>query len=57
MALVHVWMLGPEFGAPTHDQLRSPAARPAVARAIVSSVAHGPDAPIREAVRARLAAQ
>lgn len=57
VALVHVWMLGPEFGAPTHDQLRSPAARPAVARAIVSSVAHGPDAPIREAVRARLAAQ
>ena len=54
VALVHVWMLGPEFGAPTRDQLRSPIARSAVARAIVASVAAQPlDAPIRQAVRAR----
>lgn len=54
VARVHVWMLGPEFDSPTRTQLRSPIARPAVARAIVSSVAALPlDAPIRRAIRAR----
>jgi hypothetical protein len=49
-----VWMLGPEFDSPTRTQLRSPVARAAVARAIVSSVAALPlDAPIRRAIRPR----
>ncbi len=57
VALIHVGLLHPQFGAPTRDHLRTPLARTATARAIVDAAdaLHRRGA-FRETLRSRLLA-